>query len=94
MQSQELDEDKRVEIVRTLEDFLVKEDPGPYVLLFWEARHKIANDRVKNFNLSALSWSALKYEHLWCDPEVLTYFGAVSGRSPLGTGACRRHSAP
>jgi peptide/nickel transport system substrate-binding protein len=69
MQSQELNEDKRVEIVRTLEDFLVKEDPGPYVLLFWEARHKIANDRVKNFNLSALSWSALKYEHLWCDPK-------------------------
>ena len=68
-QAQERDPEKRVAMIRVLEDFLINEDPGPWIVMFWEARHVIVNDRVKGFNMPALSVAQLKFEHLWCDPS-------------------------
>jgi peptide/nickel transport system substrate-binding protein len=67
-QAQEPDPEKRLAKIREIEDFLMNEDPGSWVVLFWEARHMIANDRVKGFNMPAISVSQLKFEHIWCDP--------------------------
>ena len=67
-QAEELDEETRLAKIRKLEDFLMNEDPGPWIVLFWEARQVIVNDRVKGFNMPALAISQLKFEHIWCDP--------------------------
>ena len=67
-QAQEPDPEKRLAKIREIEGFLMNEDPGSWVVLFWEARHMIVNDRVKGFNMPAISVSQLKFEHLWCDP--------------------------
>ena len=67
-QARELDPEKRVAIIRKMEDHLINVDPGPYIIPFWEARHHIVNSRVQNFNMTPVSISHLKHEHLWCDP--------------------------
>ena len=67
-QAQEPDPEKRLAKIRKIEDFLMNEDPGSWVVMFWEARHMIAHDRVKGFNMPAVSISQLKFEHIWCDP--------------------------
>jgi peptide/nickel transport system substrate-binding protein len=67
-QAQELDREKRKVIIRKIEDYLINVDPGPYIIPFWEARHVIVNDRIRNFNMTPFSASHLKQEHLWCDP--------------------------
>ena len=67
-QAKELDAEKRLVMIRELEEYLLTEDPGPMVVTFWEARQVIRNNRVKGFNMPALSLTQLKFEHLWCDP--------------------------
>ena len=67
-QAREQDPEIRLEMIREIEDYLINEDPGPWIVMFWEARQVIVNDRVKGFNMPALSQSQLKFEHLWCDP--------------------------
>ena len=67
-QAQEQDQEKRLVMIREIENFLMTEDPGPWIVMFWEARQVIVNDRVKGFNMPALAISQLKFEHIWCDP--------------------------
>jgi peptide/nickel transport system substrate-binding protein len=67
-QAQEQDPEKRLVMIREIENFLMTEDPGPWIVMFWEARQVIVNDRVKGFNMPALAISQLKFEHIWCDP--------------------------
>ena len=68
-QAEELDQEKRIAMIRELEDHLIHEDPGSQIIIFFEARHILVNDKVKNFNMTALSITQLKQEHIWCDPS-------------------------
>jgi len=68
-QSAELDRTKRKAILREMEDFLLNEDPGGFIVLYWNNREWIVNHKVKNFHIPPALFAQLKHEHLWCDPK-------------------------
>ncbi len=67
-QSQELDRTKRAAIIREMEDFLLFEDPGGFVGLYWNLRDSVVNTKIQNYHTAPNLFSQLKYEHIWCDP--------------------------
>jgi peptide/nickel transport system substrate-binding protein len=68
-QARETDTTKRLAILREMEDFIVNEDPGGYVTIYWTARNYVVNKKVKNFTMTFSVWAQDKFENLWCDPD-------------------------
>ncbi len=68
-QSTELDQNKRAAIIREMEDYLLFEDPGGFIGLYWNLRDSVVNAKIHNYHTSPNLFSQLKYEHIWCDPE-------------------------
>jgi ABC-type transport system substrate-binding protein len=65
-QSEELDESARAALVRQIEDFILNEDPGPTIPLFWKPWDWLVNvEEVNNFHTSPSLFAQFKYEHLW-----------------------------
>ncbi len=67
-QSTELDRTKRAAIIREMEDYLLFEDPGGFIGLYWNLRDSVVNTKIHNYHTSPNLFSQLKYEHIWCDP--------------------------
>ena len=67
-QSTELDREKRAAIIREMEDYLLFEDPGGFIGLYWNLRDSVVNTKIHNYHTSPNLFSQLKYEHIWCDP--------------------------
>jgi len=69
-QRSELDRDKRRQILRRLEDFLLTQE-DPYVPLFWARRSYLVSDKVRTeagrFAPATTAQVMLKWEHVWLE---------------------------
>ncbi len=69
-QAGEQDRQKRLAILRKMEDFLIFEDPGGSAVSFWNAGNWIFNKRVKGIHASAAIWAGFKHETDWLSAEA------------------------
>jgi len=67
LQTSELDQEKRRELIFEAADILQNVD-NQWVGLYWSMRSWYVDDRIQNFHVSATLFNQLKHEHLWCDP--------------------------
>lgn len=69
-QRSELDRDKRRQILRRMEDFLLTQE-DPYVPLFWARRSYVVSDKVRTeagrFAPATTAQVMLKWEHVWLE---------------------------
>jgi len=69
-QRSELDRDKRRQILRRMEDFLLTQEE-PYVPLFWARRSYVVSDKVRTesgrFAPATTAQVMLKWEHVWLE---------------------------
>ena len=69
-QRSELDRDKRRQILRKMEDFLLTQEE-PYVPLFWARRNYVISDKVRTeagrFLPATTAQVMLKWEHVWLE---------------------------
>ena len=68
-QRTEQDPEKRKEIVRKMQKYLIEEDPGPLLSLWHSVRPYIVNKQLKNFHMAPTLYSQLKWEHVWIEEE-------------------------
>ena len=68
-QATEQDPEKRVEIVRNMQKYLIEEDPGPLLTLWHSVRPYIVNKKLQNFHMAPTVFSQLKWEHVWIEEE-------------------------
>ena len=66
-QATEQDPEKRVEIVRNMQKYLIEEDPGPLLTLWHSVRPYIVNKKLQNFHMAPTVFSQLKWEHVWIE---------------------------
>ena len=59
-QAGEQDREKRIAILRKMEDFLILEDPGGSAMTYWTAQGWIFNSRIRGIHASALSMGRLQ----------------------------------
>ena len=64
-QGTEQDPEKRKEIVRKMQKYLIEEDPGPLLTLWHSVRPYIVNKKLQNFHMAPTLYSQLKWEHVW-----------------------------
>ena len=64
-QRTEQDPEKRKEIVRKMQKYLIEEDPGPLLSLWHSVRPYIVNKKLQNFHMAPTLYSQLKWEHVW-----------------------------
>ena len=64
-QRTEQDPEKRKEIVRKMQKYLIEEDPGPLLTLWHSVRPYIVNKKLQNFHMAPTLYSQLKWEHVW-----------------------------
>jgi peptide/nickel transport system substrate-binding protein len=69
-QRSELDREKRRQILRKMEDFLLTEEE-PYIPLFWARRNYVVSDKVRTeagrFLPATTAQVMLKWEHVWLE---------------------------
>ena len=68
-QAAEVDRVKRKVILTKMEDYLINEDPGPFVILYWSGRSVLINKKIQGFNMGYGLFLQMKHETLWCDPK-------------------------
>ena len=68
-QATEQDPEKRKEIVRKMQKYLIEEDPGPLLTLWHSVRPYIVNKKLQNFHMAPTLYSQLKWEHVWIEEE-------------------------
>jgi len=68
-QAAEPDQEKRKVILTKMEDYLINEDPGPFVILYWSGRSVLINKKIQGFNMGYSLFGQMKHETLWCDPK-------------------------
>ena len=68
-QAGEQDRDKRVAILRKMEDFLILEDPGGSAMAYWNAANWIFNNKIAGIHASASQWAGFKHETDWLSVE-------------------------
>ena len=68
-QNTEQDPEKRKEIVRKMQKYLIEEDPGPLVSLWHSVRPYIVNKKLQNFHMAPTLYAQLKWEHVWIEEE-------------------------
>ncbi len=66
-QRTEQDPEKRKEIVRKMQKYLIEEDPGPLLTLWHSVRPYIVNKKLQNFHMAPTLYSQLKWEHVWIE---------------------------
>ena len=66
-QATEQDPEKRVEIVRNMQKYLIEEDPGPLLTLWHSVRPYIVNKKLQNFHMTPTIYAQLKWEHVWIE---------------------------
>ena len=66
-QGTEQDPEKRKEIVRKMQKYLIEEDPGPLVTLWHSVRPYIVNKKLQNFHMAPTLYAQLKWEHVWIE---------------------------
>jgi ABC-type transport system substrate-binding protein len=66
-QRTEQDPEKRVEIVRNMQKYLIEEDPGPLLTLWHSVRPYIVNKKLQNFHMAPTLYSQMKWEHVWIE---------------------------
>ena len=69
-QASEPDRDKRIAILRKMEDFLILEDPGGSAITYWGSQGWIFNKKVKGIHASASQWGGIKHETDWLSDEA------------------------
>ncbi len=69
-QAGEQDRQKRLVILRKMEDFLIFEDPGGSAVSFWNAGNWVFNKRIKGIHASAAIWAGFKHETDWLSAEA------------------------
>ena len=69
-QAGEQDRDKRVAILRKMEDFLILEDPGGSAISYWGSQGWIFNNKVQGIHASASQWGGFKHETDWLSEEA------------------------
>jgi len=68
-QAGEGDREKRQEILRKMEDYLVFEDPGSSAVTYWTARSWVMSKKIKGIHARGSLWAGYKHETIWYDPE-------------------------
>jgi peptide/nickel transport system substrate-binding protein len=68
-QAGEGDREKRHEILRKMEDYLIFEDPGGSAVTYWTARSWVMNEKIKGIHAKGSLWAGYKHETTWYDPE-------------------------
>jgi len=68
-QAGEGDREKRQEILRKMEDYLVFEDPGSSAVTYWTARSWVMSEKIKGIHARGSLWAGYKHETIWYDPE-------------------------
>ena len=66
-QGTEQDPEKRKEIVRKMQKYLIEEDPGPLLTLWHSVRPYIVNKKLQNFHMAPTLYAQLKWEHVWIE---------------------------
>jgi ABC-type transport system substrate-binding protein len=66
-QRTEQDPEKRKEIVRKMQKYLIEEDPGPLLTLWHSVRPYIVNKKLQNFHMAPTIFAQLKWEHVWIE---------------------------
>ena len=66
-QATEQDPEKRKEIVRKMQKYLIEEDPGPLLTLWHSVRPHIVNKKLQNFHMGPTLYSQMKWEHVWIE---------------------------
>ena len=66
-QRTEQDPEKRKEIIRKMQKYLIEEDPGPLVSLWHSVRPYIVNKKLQNFHMAPTLYAQLKWEHVWIE---------------------------
>jgi len=66
-QAGEHDQEKRHDILRKMEDYLIFEDPGGSAVTYWTARSWVMNKRIKGIHTSGSLWGGFKHETTWDD---------------------------
>ncbi len=66
-QRTEQDPEKRKEIVRKMQKYLIEQDPGPLLTLWHSVRPYIVNKKLQNFHMAPTLYSQLKWEHVWIE---------------------------
>ncbi|MXY22340.1 MAG: hypothetical protein F4Y49_13525 [Dehalococcoidia bacterium] len=66
-QATEQDPEKRKEIVRKMQKYLIEEDPGPLLTLWHSVRPHIVNKKLQNFYMGPTLYSQMKWEHVWIE---------------------------
>jgi peptide/nickel transport system substrate-binding protein len=69
-QAGERDREKRLAILRKMEDFLIFEDPGGSAMAYWTAANWIFNKRVQGIHAKASQWGGFKHETDWLSSEA------------------------
>jgi len=67
LQTRELDQDKRRDLLLEAADILMLEDTQ-WVGIFWKVEGKYVDNSIQNYNAPGSAASELKFEHTWCDP--------------------------
>jgi ABC-type transport system substrate-binding protein len=68
-QAGEGDREKRHEILRKMEDYLIFEDPGSSAVTYWSARSWVMNEKIKGIHAKGSLWAGYKHETIWYDPQ-------------------------
>src|SRR5215467_2485889 len=68
-QAGEGDREKRHEILRKMEDYLIFEDPGSSAVTYWTARSWVMSNKIKGIHARGSLWAGYKHETTWYDPE-------------------------
>jgi len=66
-QAGEHDQEKRLDILRKLEDYLILEDPGGSAVTYWTARSWVMNNKIKGIHAAGSVWGGFKHETTWYD---------------------------
>jgi peptide/nickel transport system substrate-binding protein len=64
-QAGEQDREKRIAILRKMEDFLIFDDPGGSAITYWGSQGWIFNKRLRGIHASASQWGGFKHETDW-----------------------------
>ncbi len=68
-QAGEPDREKRIAILRKMEDFLILEDPGGSAISYWASQGWIFNRKLHGIHAAASQWAGLKHETDWLSVE-------------------------
>ena len=63
----ETDPEKRVELIRKMQRFLIEEDPGPLLTLYQQSNSVTWSKKLKNFNMPPNHYANMMWEQVWLD---------------------------